>query len=94
MRALKNGLPMVIVPGLGGDQPINAAAVEDWKIGRSLPGDATVEMMRAAITEVLESGSYQEQAAAISTQLGAVDGASNGADEIKQVMANYFGQAS
>ena len=69
MRALKNGLPMVVVPGLGGDQPINAAAAEDWKIGRALPGDATAEMMREAVRQLLGSNSYRERAAAISEQL-------------------------
>ena len=55
MRALKNGLPLVVVPGLGGDQPVNAAAAEQWKVGRALPGDAAAEMMREALRQVLRS---------------------------------------
>jgi UDP:flavonoid glycosyltransferase YjiC (YdhE family) len=90
MRALKYGLPMVIVPGLGGDQPINAAAAEDWKIGRALPADATAEMMHEAVRQVLSSGACRERAAAISTQLAAENGASNGADEIVQLLPSQL----
>jgi UDP:flavonoid glycosyltransferase YjiC (YdhE family) len=94
MRALKNGLPMVVVPGLGGDQPINAAAAEDWKIGRALPGDATAEMMREAVRQLLGSNSYRERAAAISEQFAGVDGASNAADEIELLLPNDLRKAS
>jgi MGT family glycosyltransferase len=94
MRALKNGLPMIVVPGLGGDQPINAAAAEDWKVGRALPGDATAEMMRDAVKQVIDSASYRERAAAISSQLAGVDGASNGADEIELLLTNRLREAS
>ncbi len=94
MRALKNGLPMVVVPGLGGDQAINAAAAEDWKIGRALPGDATAEMMREAVRQLLGSNSYRERAAAISEQFAGVDGASNAADEIELLLPNDLRKAS
>ena len=94
MRALKNGLPMVVVPGLGGDQPINAAAAEDWKIGRALPGDATAEMMREAMRQLLGSDSYRVRAAAISEQFAGVDGASNAADEIELLLPNDLRKAS
>jgi MGT family glycosyltransferase len=94
MRALKNGLPMVVVPGLGGDQPINAAAVEDWGVGRALPGDASAEKMREAVTQVLGSATCKERAAAIATQLAGVDGASKGADEIELLLASRYRKAS
>jgi len=94
MRALKNGLPMVVVPGLGGDQPINAAAAEDWKVGRALPGDATAEMMCEAVRLVLGSKSYREQAVAISAQLAKADGAGKAADEIELLLPNHLRKAS
>jgi UDP:flavonoid glycosyltransferase YjiC (YdhE family) len=94
MRALKNGLPMVLVPGLGGDQSINAAAAENWKVGRALSGDATAETMREAVKQVLGSSAYREQGAAISTQLAGVDGASNGADEIELLLSKHLRKAS
>jgi len=94
MRALKNGLPMVVVPGLGGDQPINAAAAEDWKVGRALPGDAMAEMMCEAVRLVLGSKSYREQAVAISAQLAKADGAGKAADEIELLLPNHLRKAS
>ena len=94
MRALKSALPMVVVPGLGGDQPINAAAAEDWKVGRALPGDATAEMMREAVRQVLSSDSYRQQAAAISVQLAGVDGAGEASDEIEMLLPNHLRKVS
>jgi UDP:flavonoid glycosyltransferase YjiC (YdhE family) len=86
MRALKHGLPMVVVPGLGGDQPINAAAAEDWKVGRALPADASAEMMREAIEDVLDSKAYRNKAMTIAAELAGIDGASKGADEIELLL--------
>lgn len=94
MRALKNGLPMVVVPGLGGDQPVNAAAAYEWKVGRALPADATAEVMREAIGEVLSSSSYRERAAAIAAQLAGVDGAPKAADEIESLLQKRLRKAS
>jgi UDP:flavonoid glycosyltransferase YjiC (YdhE family) len=94
MRALKNGLPVVVVAGLGADQPINAAAAENWKVGRAVPNDASAEMVRDAVKQVLGSSAYRERAAAISTELAGVDGASNGADEIESLLSNQFRKAS
>src|ERR1051325_814860 len=93
MRALRYGLPMVVVPGLGGDQPVNAAAAEDWKVGRALPGDAGADMMREAVAHVL-AGAYRENAAAISTQLAGADGAGKGADEIELLLSSRLRKAS
>jgi UDP:flavonoid glycosyltransferase YjiC (YdhE family) len=86
MRALQNGLPMVIIPGLGGDQPINAKAAEDWSVGRALPGDAGADLMREAITEVLANSAYRERAAALCREFIGCDGARNAADEIEAML--------
>ena len=94
MRALQNGLPMVIIPGLGGDQPINAAAAEDRKVGRALPGDASADMMREAVAQVLGSSSYRERAAALSAQLAGIDGAGTAADEIEVLLSDQLRKAS
>lgn len=87
MRALTNGLPMVVIPGLGGDQPVNAQAACDWGVGTALPGDATAEMMRTAIERVLKTASFRDAARAISRQLADTDGAANAADEIEAMIA-------
>jgi UDP:flavonoid glycosyltransferase YjiC (YdhE family) len=86
MRALKHGLPLVVVPGLGGDQPINAAAAEAWGIGRALPGDADQEMMRNAVREVLHTPGYRDQATRISEQLASSDGAREASHEIELLL--------
>ena len=88
MRALANGLPMVVVPGFASDQPINAAAVEAWGVGRALAGDATADQISAAVQDVLEASSYRAGARAISSQLAGADGAINGADEIEALLSN------
>ena len=59
MRSLRHGVPMVVIPGLAGDQPYVAAAVQEWGVGRALAGDADVEAMRAAAREVLSNASYR-----------------------------------
>jgi MGT family glycosyltransferase len=88
MRALSYGLPMVVVPGLAADQPINAAAGQAWGVACALPSDATTELMRAALREVLASPSYREAARVISAQLAGVDGATNAANEVEMLLTN------
>jgi UDP:flavonoid glycosyltransferase YjiC (YdhE family) len=92
MRALKNGLPVVVVPGLGGDQPINAAAAEAWGVGRALPPDSSSDAMRGAIEEVLNTKAYAERAAGISRQLVGIDGAARAADEIEMLLSAGMGR--
>ena len=94
MRALKNGLPMVVIPGLGGDQPINAAAAEEWGVGRRLPADASAEMMREAVRHVLTTADCRENAKRLSAHLVGVDGAVNAADEIESLLCEQIKKAS
>ena len=94
MRALKNGLPMVVIPGLAADQPVNAVAAQAWGVGRALPADAGAEAMRAAASEVLASPAFGEAARAISAQLAGVDGAEAAADEVEQLLAEPLRRAS
>jgi MGT family glycosyltransferase len=94
MRALKNGLPMVVIPGLAADQPVNAAAAQAWGVGRALPSDASAEMMREAAREVLASPACRDAARAIARNLVGVDGASNAADEIELLLAEPVRRAS
>src|SRR5208282_3164921 len=53
MRALRHGVPMVVIPGLAGDQPFVAAAVQEFGAGLALPGDADAAAMRKAALTVL-----------------------------------------
>jgi len=86
MRSLLHGVPMVVIPGLAGDQPFVAAAVQEWGAGRSLPGDADADAMRAAAKEVLADPSYRSAAKHRAQALAGVDGASNAADEVEALL--------
>ena len=86
MRALRHGVPMVVIPGLAGDQPFVAAAVQEWGAGRALPGDAGVEAMRAAAREVLSTPSFREKRGSAPAALAGIDGAANAADEVEALL--------
>ncbi|HKN26888.1 MAG TPA: nucleotide disphospho-sugar-binding domain-containing protein [Roseiarcus sp.] len=62
MRALRHGVPMVVIPGLAGDQPFVAAAVQEFGAGLALPGDADAAAMRAAALAVLDNPAYRAEA--------------------------------
>jgi UDP:flavonoid glycosyltransferase YjiC (YdhE family) len=53
--AMRHGVPMVVVPGLAGDQPFVAAAVQEWDAGVAPP--AAAARMRAAAEQVLSTPS-------------------------------------
>jgi MGT family glycosyltransferase len=86
MRTLRHGVPMVVIPGLAGDQPYVAAAVEEWGAGRALAGDAAVTASRAAAQQVLATPSFRENARRLSLSLAGVDGAANAADEVESLL--------
>jgi MGT family glycosyltransferase len=86
MRSLRHGVPMVIIPGLAGDQPYVAAAVAEWGAGRALPGDSGVEAMRAAAQDVLSTPSFTDNARRRAASLAGVDGAANAANEVEALL--------
>jgi UDP:flavonoid glycosyltransferase YjiC (YdhE family) len=86
MRALRHGVPMVVIPGLAGDQPFVAAAIQEWGAGRALPGDAGSEAMRAAAQEVLSAPSFRDNARQRAAALAGIDGADNAADEVEKLI--------
>jgi UDP:flavonoid glycosyltransferase YjiC (YdhE family) len=94
MRALKHGLPLVVIPGLGGDQPVNAAAAEAWGVGLALPSDAPSEAIKGAIEAVLASPAFSERATEISRQLAGDEGANRAADEIEGMLSAQLRGAS
>src|SRR6185437_614187 len=87
MRSLRHGVPMIVMPGLAHDQPCIAETVQEWGVGRALPGDAPVEAIRSAVQEVLSTPSYRKRAEARATALTNVDGAAVAADEIEELAA-------
>jgi UDP:flavonoid glycosyltransferase YjiC (YdhE family) len=87
MRALRHGVPLVVIPGLAGDQPFVAAAIQEWGAGVALPGDAGTDPMRAAAEKVLFAPSYRQEAHRRAAALAGADGAADAADEVERVLA-------
>ena len=94
MRALCNGLPMALVPGLGADQPINAAYAQALGVGRALPPDADAHAMREAVRDLLATPSYRAVARDIAQRLEGVDGAVGAADEIESLLSERAREAA
>jgi UDP:flavonoid glycosyltransferase YjiC (YdhE family) len=87
MRSLRHGVPMVVIPGLAGDQPFVAATVQEWGTGRALPGDAGPEAIAEAAHAVLSSPAYRDNARQRAAALAGVDGAANAAAEVESLLA-------
>jgi UDP:flavonoid glycosyltransferase YjiC (YdhE family) len=81
MRTLRHGVPMVVIPGLAGDQPFVAAAV-------------AVDAIRAAAHDVLSTPSFKENAKQRSTALVGVEGAANAANEVEALLKTDAGGGS
>jgi UDP:flavonoid glycosyltransferase YjiC (YdhE family) len=88
MRSLRHGVPMVVIPGLAGDQPYVAAAIQEWGAGLALPGDASVDAIRTAAREILSTPSFHDNTRQRATALAGVDGAANAADEVEALLAS------
>jgi UDP:flavonoid glycosyltransferase YjiC (YdhE family) len=86
MRALRHGVPMAIMPGLAGDQPYVAAALQEWGAGLALAADAGVEAIRAAARTLLREPSYLAEARRRAAMLAGVDGATNAANEVEKLI--------
>jgi len=93
MRSLLHGVPMVVIPGLAGDQPFVAAAVAEFGTGIALPGDASAAAMREAAQKVLGTPSFADQAKRRSVMLSGVDGAANAADEVEALIRGNLSAA-
>jgi MGT family glycosyltransferase len=87
MRSLLHGVPMVVIPGLAGDQPYVAAAVQEFGAGLALPGDGSSEAIRTAVHEVLSKPSFRAAARQRAAMLAGVDGAANAADEVEALLS-------
>lgn len=87
MRALRHGLPLVGIPAKGADQVPITKAIEEWKVGVALPGDAEVEQIRYAAEAVLDDPRFAEEARRRSSAFGDLDGAQLAADSVEAVGA-------
>lgn len=87
MRALRHGVPMVVIPGLAGDQPFVAAAVQEFGAGLALPGDADAAAMRKAALAVLGDPSYRAEARRRAEALSRSDGAASAARAVETLLS-------
>jgi UDP:flavonoid glycosyltransferase YjiC (YdhE family) len=87
MRALKHGVPMLMMPGIAPDQPINAARVEELGAGRALAQDADSEAIGSLAHELLVTAHHRVSAGELARLFGGVDGAVGAADEIEMLLA-------
>jgi MGT family glycosyltransferase len=94
MRAMRHGVPMVVIPGLAGDQPFVAAAVQEWGAGRALPSDASADAMRAAAQEVLSAPAFRNTAREKSALLAGIDGAANAGNEVEALLPSQAQKAN
>lgn len=88
MRALRHGVPMAVIPGLAGDQPYVAAAVQEWGAGLALPSDADAAAIRRAARRILDDPSFAARAQERAAMLAGIDGAAKAADEAEKLIAN------
>jgi MGT family glycosyltransferase len=87
MRALKYGVPMIVMPGIAPDQALNATMVEELGAGRVLAQDADSEAIGALARELLATSHYRASAKEVAKLFSAVDGAVSAADEIDALLA-------
>jgi UDP:flavonoid glycosyltransferase YjiC (YdhE family) len=66
---------MVGIPAKGADQALITRLIEEWKVGRTLPGDADVGQIRAAAEAVFSDPRYRAEAERRSLAFGELDGA-------------------
>ena len=86
MVALEHGVPMVLMPLAGGDQPGNAARCADLGVGRIIgPTERTPEAIRAAVREVLAQPCYGERAAALRDAVAVLPGPAHGITLLEQL---------
>jgi len=72
--SLVYGLPSVLIP-MGADQPLNAARCENLGVARVLdPIAATSEMIREAVTTVIESPGYRQAAERLRDEIATLPG--------------------
>jgi UDP:flavonoid glycosyltransferase YjiC (YdhE family) len=94
MRTLKNARPLIVIPGLAGDQAPISRTIQEWGAGLALPSDADVDAIRKASATILSSPSYTRVAERLSRSLAGVDGAANAANEIELLLHEVKGKVS
>jgi MGT family glycosyltransferase len=86
MRSLRHGVPMVVIPGVAGDQPYVAAAIDEWGAGIALPADADTARIRETARQVLGDPKFAAAAAERGRLLGDADGAGAAASAVEALL--------
>jgi UDP:flavonoid glycosyltransferase YjiC (YdhE family) len=86
MRTLRHGLPMVGIPAKGADQGPIAQLIEEWNVGRALPGDVDTDRIRSAVEEILADPRFRKEAARRSAAFGELDGAQIAATSVEDLL--------
>jgi UDP:flavonoid glycosyltransferase YjiC (YdhE family) len=87
MRALKHGVPMLVMPGIAPDQPLNGATVEELGAGRVLAQDADSDAIGSLALELLTISHYRVRTVQLARLFSGVDGAVGAADEVETLLA-------
>jgi UDP:flavonoid glycosyltransferase YjiC (YdhE family) len=85
MRAMKYGVPMVVIPGFPHDQAPNAALVEKMGAGLALSGDADAAALKKAAKRILDDPSFKSRANEHAEVVRHLDRASTAADILESV---------
>jgi MGT family glycosyltransferase len=84
LEALAQGVPLLAIP-VGTDQPGVAARIRHTRTGIPVPFDAaTPARIAAALREILEDGSYRENAMAMQSAIHRADGLQRGAGLLEE----------
>ncbi len=87
MRTLRSGLPFVGIPAKGSDQIPITQLLDQWGVGRALPGDADITQIRATAEQVLADPSYRNEAIQRSHAFDGMDGAQLAATSLESLLS-------
>jgi MGT family glycosyltransferase len=88
MAALRHGVPLVAIPGIGRDQAPIAGRVAELGLGLALSHNATTREIAAAARAVLLDQQYRERARAFARRAAQSDGADRAAVELERMCRN------
>jgi len=91
MRALKHGVPAIVMPGMAHDQAPNGRMLQELGAGIALAPDADPAVIRAAASTIVSTPSYAERARILSRDLAGADGAARAATEIESLLSLHIG---
>ena len=85
MSALANGVPLVCMP-MGRDQPLNADRVVALGVGRQISGESSVNVIRAAVEDVLGDFNFRREAQRMAEVIAGYGNGSKAASEVEGLL--------